>query len=121
MATGTDKCLGCGNQNAWMIRWVKEKFTGNKFMECNQCFDASISECPDVYFRQPYWDDNLHDQDDPNYDPEKGVFVTSKKHKAYLFKKLRVREAGDRVRGATTYDPVYARVARRNFERSLNQ
>jgi hypothetical protein len=103
-----------------MTRIKKEKVTGRKYMECNRCFDASIPEHPDVYFRQPYWDDNLHDQDDPSYDPEKGIFVTSKAHKAYLFKKLGVREGGDRVHGATSYDPVYARVARENFERSLN-
>lgn len=88
-------------------------------MECNNCFDASIPDFPDVYFREPYWDDNLHDQDDPSYRPDKGVWVTSKAHKAFLFKKLGVREAGDRVHGSTGYDPVYARVARENFERSL--
>lgn len=88
-------------------------------MECNRCFDASISDNPDVYFRAPYWDDNLHDLDDPSYDPKKGVYVTSRAHKAYLFKKLGVREAGDRVHGTTGYDPLYAKHARANFERSL--
>jgi hypothetical protein len=99
-----------------MVRWKKEKWTGSKFMECNRCFDPSISECPDVYFRAPYWDDNLHDLDDPSYHPQKGVWVQSKAHKAYLFKKLGVREAGDRVHGSAGYDPIYARVARRNSE-----
>jgi hypothetical protein len=112
-------CLGCGAQNPWMTRMKKEKLSGRKFMECNRCFDASIPENPDVYFRQPYWDDNLHDQDDVSYDPEKGVYVTSKLHKAYLFKKLGVREAGDRVHGTTGYDPTYARIARENLQKGV--
>lgn len=114
-----DRCLGCGHQNPWSVKWKKEKLSGRKFMECNNCFDASIPDHPDVYFKEPYWDDNLHDLDDVSYDPERGTFVTSRKHKAYLFKKLGVREAGDRIRGATSYDPTYARIARENFNKSL--
>src|SRR5580692_8022943 len=114
MVMAEERCMGCGAMAPWMVRWKKEKYTGRKYMECNRCFDASISDHPDVYFRQPYWDDNLHDLDDPSYDPERGVFVNSKAHKAYLFKKLGVREGGDRIRGASSYDPTYARVARRN-------
>lgn len=115
----TEACLGCGNERPWMKRFVKEKLTGKKYMECNRCFDASVSECPDIYFRGPYWDDNLHDQDDPSYDPERGTYVTSRAHKAYLFKKLGVREAGDRVHGATSYDPVYSRYAHENLRKGV--
>jgi hypothetical protein len=55
-----------------------------------------VPENPDVYFRKPYWDFNLHDLDDPYYDKTKGTYIRSKRHKAYVLKKLNLRESGDR-------------------------
>lgn len=118
MSNGTEPCVSCGSKNPWMKRWKKEKFSGCRYMECNNCFDASnAGSGADVYFREPYWDDNLHDLDDPSYDPQRGTFVTSKAHKAYLFKKLSVREAGDPVHGTTGFDPLYSKHALANSQR----
>lgn len=93
-------CGGCGNEKAWAVHNKKEKTTGKVFQECNQCFDSTIPENPDVYFKAPYWDEHLHDQDDPSWDVNKGTFITSKKHKAYVLKKLGIRELGDRWGGS---------------------
>lgn len=92
-------CSGCGNLKPWSVHRKKEAMTGKVYEECNICFDTSIPKNPDVYFRGPYWDDNLHDFDDPSYDPRKGTYITSKAHKAFIMKKLNYCEAGDRNRG----------------------
>lgn len=104
MASGKKSCEGCGNKEAWIVHNKREKLTGVNYQECNICFDSSIPQRPDVYFRQPYWDYNLHDQDDPSYDPRKGTFIRSREHKAYVLKKLALREGGDRIAGARNFD-----------------
>lgn len=92
-------CDGCGNKEAWAVHHKKESMTGRVYDECNKCFDPSIPQQPDVYFKEPYWDENLMDLDDPTTDVNKGTFVRSRQHKAYLLKKLGLREAGDKIRG----------------------
>ena len=99
-------CEGCGNPDPWARHPKKEAFTGLVYEECNRCFDSSISRNPDVYFKEPYWDENLYDYDDPGFDPRRGVFVTSRAHKAYLLKKLSLHEGGDRRHGANHFDPI---------------
>lgn len=113
-------CSGCGNANAWVIHPKKEKLSGRVFEECNVCFDTSISHTPDVYFRVPYWDENLNDYDDPGYDPKRGTFIRSKQHKAYVLKKCGLREDGDARHGARAFDPAYSRAAHENFRRQQN-
>lgn len=110
-------CSGCGNDNAWAVHPKKEALSGRVFEECNRCFDPGIGARPDVYFRQPYWDENLSDFDDPGYDPKRGTFIRSKAHKAYVMKKCGLREDGDARRGARAYDPLYARIANANFKK----
>lgn len=110
-------CEGCQNPNPWARHSKKERFTGKWYEECNRCFDPSIASNPDVYFRQPYWDENLCDYDSPNFVYGKGTWVTSKTHKAYLLKKLGVRESGDRVHGATKFDPIAHRHAMASLRR----
>ena len=95
---------GCGNKKAWAVHKKVEKHSGREYTECNVCFDPSIPKNPDVYFRQPYWDYNLHDKDDASYDVNKGTFVRSKEHKAYLLKKLNLQEAGDKESGSRIFD-----------------
>lgn len=116
MATGKKKCAGCGNDQAWIVHNKRERLTGKIYQECNACFNPSIPERPDVYFKQPYWDYNLHDRDDPNYDPRRGTFITSKAHKAYILKKLNLREMGDRENGARNDD-----IWRFNQKKGINQ
>lgn len=109
-------CETCGNPNPWARHSKKERFTGRYFEECNRCFDASIPSNPDVYFRQPYWDPNLCDYDDPSYDLQKGTFIRSKAHKAYVLKKLGVQEAGDMRNGSRNFDAISHRHAQRSLQ-----
>jgi hypothetical protein len=111
-------CHGCGNDQAWVVHPKKERSTGRVHEECNRCFDASIPNTPDVYFRVPYWDENLCDLDDPSYDPTRGTFIRSKAHKAYVLKKCGLREDGDTRAGARAFDPLYSRIAHENFRRN---
>lgn len=110
-------CEGCGNKDPWARHPKKESYTGKVYEECNRCFDSSIPSNPDVYFREPYWDPNLFDFDSPGFDPKRGTFVTSKVHKAYLMKKLGVREAGDRKNGSRNFDPISHRHAMESLRR----
>lgn len=110
------RCNGCKNENAWAVHPKKERLSGRVFEECNVCFDASIPQSPDVYFREPYWDENLNDYDDPGYDPRRGTFIRSKQHKAYVMKKNGLREDGDRRSGGRAFDPLYSRIAHKNFK-----
>lgn len=110
-------CKGCGNSEAWAVHPKKEQMSGRVFEECNKCFDSSIPQAPDVYFRGPYWDENLSDFDDPSYDPRRGTFITSKSHKAYVMKKCGLREDGDAHGGARKFDPLYSRIAHENFRK----
>lgn len=111
------KCEGCGNENAWSVHKKKESLTQRIYEECNTCFDSTVPHNPDVYFRQPYWDENLHDFDDPHYDFRKGTFITSKSHKAYVLKKCGIREAGDSVNGKRNFDPISHRHAQASLRR----
>ena len=111
------KCEGCKNENAWIVHPKKEAYTGRVFEECNVCFDKSIPANPDVYFREPYWDENIHDQDDPSHDWRRGTFITSKAHKAYVMKKCCLQEAGDRHHGTNNFDPIAARHASESLKR----
>lgn len=113
-------CEGCGNTRPWARHQKKEQFTGRRYEECNRCFDSSIPASPDVYFRQPYWDENLCDYDDPSYDPQRGTFIRSKAHKAYVLKKLGLREDGDKKGGSRAFDPLYSRHAHESLQRRLN-
>jgi hypothetical protein len=107
------KCNGCGvdNEKVWAVHPKKEKFTGRVFEECNLCFDSCIPARPDIYFREPYWDENLGDLDDPSYDPKRGTFIRSRSHKAYVLKKLGLIEDGDKRNGSRAYDPMYSKHA----------
>ena len=114
-------CAGCGNENAWSIHRKKERLTGRVYEECNRCFDSSVPASPDIYFRQPYWDENLCDYDDPHYDPRRGTFIRSKSHKAYVMKKCNLREDGDVRHGSRAFDPHYSRTAHENFRRQYHE
>ena len=115
------KCEGCkqDNEKVWAVHPKKEKLSGRVYEECNLCFDGSIPTNPDVYFRQPYWDENISDYDDPSYDPRRGTYIRSKAHKAYVLKKLGLREDGDKRHGARAFDPMYSRVAHESLNRRL--
>ena len=113
-------CEGCKNPKPWARHSKKEALTGKYYEECNACFDSSIPPNPDVYFRVPYWDPNLCDYDDPSYDVNKGTFITSKAHKAFVMKKLGVSEAGDMVRGSRNFDQISHKYGVQSLRRSHN-
>ncbi len=113
------RCEGCrqDSDRIWAVHPKKEKLTGRVYEECNLCFDSSIPANPDVYFRQPYWDENLADYDDPGYSPQRGTFITSKAHKAYVLKKCGLQEDGDARHGSRAFDPLYHKHAMASLER----
>lgn len=103
-------CNRCGNDQAYHVKTSYED--GQVHDLCDKCGVGSTFYAPDVYFKQPYWDENLGSQDDPG--PK---FISSRAQKAYLLKKNNLREAGDRVHGASSFDPKYSRTAHENFRR----
>lgn len=104
-------CRNCNNEAAYAVRTVFDN--GEPFDSCDRCGGArSIGNVADVYFKEPYWDQNLSSEAHPG--PK---FITSKTEKAYWLKQCNLREAGDRVHGATSFDPTYSRVAHENFRR----
>ena len=83
------------------------------FDSCDWCGGShSIANTPDVYFKQPYVDENLASEEHPG--PK---FIGSKAEKAYWLKKCHLREAGDRVHGSTSYDPISHRHAEESLRR----
>lgn len=67
---------------------------------------------PDVYFKQPYWDEHISSEEHPG--PK---FISSRAEKKYWLEKCNLREGGDRVHGATTFD----RIAHRHAMDSLRR
>src|SRR5258706_12434652 len=106
----TVECKGCGNPEPWSVTNKKESISGRIYQECNRCFDPTISRNPDVYFKVPYWDENLMDWDEPSCNNNTGTFIRSKQHKAYVMKKLGVREAPDKKHGFSNADMYEYRV-----------
>jgi len=89
------KCNNCGNENAYHLkaRWNTKE---NKFEElCDTCGRLDSYALPDVYFREPYWDEHLADETNPN-----GHWISSKGAKREVMRKLGLNEAGDRIHGA---------------------
>lgn len=110
-------CEGCGNPEPWARHSKKEALTGRYYEECNKCFDGSTSSNPDVYCPVGgYWDPHLYDFDDPLYNHQRGLFIRSKQHKAYVLKKMGVREAGDVSRGTRNFDPISYKYAMQSLK-----
>jgi len=107
-------CRNCQNEAAYQIRTIVDG--GEPLDSCDRCGTGGFLPVVDVYFDKAGAHHGL-------YDPQTGepVYVTSKSHKAQVMCQQRVREAGDRVHGATSYDPAYARITRENFQKSLRK
>lgn len=83
-------CVNCGNKNAYKTRVIYDEKTKKTREFCNKCGDVEEGgTIPDVYFRKPYFDENLATKESPQ-----GTFITSKRHKAKVMEKLNLREAG---------------------------
>ena len=92
-------CDGCGNTEATATRTY---LTASGLVEvCNSsdCGDFKPRGMPDVFFSQPYHDENLADSSHPF-----GQEVLSKRHKATLLASQGLREDGDRVHGSVFRD-----------------
>ena len=77
------------------------------------CCDTGIGHGnPDVYFKTPYVDEHISSEEFPG--PK---FISSKREKAYWMNKCHLREAGDRVHGATSFDKISHRHAAESLQR----
>jgi hypothetical protein len=104
-------CRNCGNASAYAIRTVYDD--GRMQDTCDSCGGMrSIGNTPDVYFKAPYLDEHLGSEEHPG--PK---FIGSKAEKKYWLEKCHLREAGDRVHGATSYDPISHRHAEASLRR----
>ncbi len=92
------ECENCGNKDAHILQfsWTK---TGME-KSCNGC-GARAHGTPDVYFKGAYVDHNLSTWDNPG--PK---VIISRADKKYWLNKCNLREAGDRVHGATSFDKI---------------
>lgn len=105
-------CQNCGNPAAFAVKTVYGD--GRLQDSCDQCGGlTSIGNVPDVYFKEPYVDEHLATQDHPG--PK---FVGTRAEKAYWLKKCNLREAGDRVHGANSFDPISHRHAEESLRRN---
>lgn len=105
------ECRNCNNKSAYAIRTIYDD--GRMQDSCNECGGLnSIANSPDVFFKGPYMDENISSQEHPG--PK---FIGSKAEKAYWLKKCHLREAGDRVHGATSFDPISSRHAQESLRR----
>ena len=104
-------CRNCGNTAAYAVRTIVD---GDQLYDsCNNCGGlTSIANSPDVYFKTPYMDENLSSQDHPG-----AKFISTKAEKVYWLKKCHLRESGDRVHGATSFDPISHRHAEESLRR----
>jgi hypothetical protein len=98
----------CGNQDAIFKCMTAE------VEYCDRCSTSKTtgSTIPDVYFKGAYWDPHIATEENPG--PK---FIATRAEKAYWLKKCNLREAGDRVHGASSFDPISHRHARESLRR----
>lgn len=75
---------------------------------CSDCDWVPPSTFHDVYFRRPYWEEQIG--------PEP-VFIESRAQKAHLLKDRGLREAGDRVHGSNGLDRISHQTAIKNGQK----
>lgn len=102
-------CGGCGNDKAYASRITFSK--EGKHESCDAC-SGGFRGTPDVYFKGAYWDEGLSSQDHPG-----AKYITSRREKEFWLKKCNLRESGDRVHGATSFDSISHRHAMESLRR----
>lgn len=88
------RCLNCNSETHYVVYRYRN---GRIVCGCNLCeqtLQLSATQ-PDVYFREPYFDEHLADKDNPH-----GQYINSKRHKARIMKDLRLKESGDKTHGS---------------------
>lgn len=102
-------CRNCGSDD-WHTKRVC--VTGDVLIDtCSNCSSFVPTCIPDVFFDKPGDHHGIYDT------MGKPVFVSTKGQKDYELKKRGLREAGDRVHGATSFDPI----SHRHAEESLHK
>lgn len=92
-------CQGCGSTTSVVVRsWYEN---GNRVEVCDraECGNIRPTPIPDVYFRKPYHDPNIANEQNPH-----GTFIESKRHKDRVLKQYGLREDGDRYHGSLFRD-----------------
>lgn len=84
------ECSSCGNKEAHRISYTKEKES------CDKCGASNHFKFSDVYFKEPYLDQNITD---PVKAPH-GTYINSREHKAAVMKMNGIREFGDKRHGS---------------------
>lgn len=103
-------CDGCGNVDARILQFVYAGKDG-VFHSCDKC-GARSSGTADVYFKEPYVDHNLTNWENPG--PK---LISSRAEKKFWLDKCNLREAGDRVHGASSFDKISHRHAIESLRR----
>lgn len=107
-------CRRCLNEQAYAVRTVYSD--GRMEDTCDKCgFSGGGMGMHDIYFKEPYLDENLGSQEFPG-----AKQINSKAEKKYWLDKCGLREAGDRHHGATTFDPISHRHAQESLRRKPN-
>ena len=65
-----------------------------------------------MYFKGAYWDEHIATEQFPG--PK---YITSRQEKKHWLKMCNLREAGDRVHGATSFDPISHRHGVKSLEK----
>lgn len=106
-------CEGCGNTNAHLLQFAATR--EGMVKSCDGC-GARSTGVPDVYFKEPYVDHNLSSEQFPG--PKT---ISSRAEKKFWLNKCNLREAGDRVHGASSFDPISNRHAMESLRRKTNE
>ena len=94
-------CETCKNEVAYRIQYT---FREKKLTQvCDRCGNLSVSFNPDVFFKEPYWDENIVDEKDSST-WNNGTFVGSRSEKARLMRKYNLYESGDRIHGSRNFE-----------------
>lgn len=107
-------CAQCGDNKDFMTQFsvlLIEKWGAGIKRFCKLCRKPK-SGLLDVYFKGEHVDENLRSWDFPSNTP-----ITSRADKLRRMKACNVREAGDRVHGATSFDPISHRHAEASLRR----
>ena len=83
-------CDNCKNPEAYRLSYRSGSCS------CDKCGSVPKVTISDVYFRQPYFDQNIaHDTKNPL-----GTHIHSREQKARVMKDLGIKESGDRRHGS---------------------
>ena len=101
-------CAGCNKGKDDFSVMIIRDHVIKKF--CKEC--RTPKGVADVYFKGDYVDENIASEQYPG--PKR---ISSRADKKYWLDKCNLREAGDRVHGATSFDKISNRYAMESLRR----